>query len=257
MIRRFIIADGDNSPVTTRIEINPATVNGTHIIETGFPISWAIITGGGDTANSTTKGPIYFDPTGNDQYSISTLSGGDTYQVGSLQVFLNGQLLDNGIHFEENVNQDDFSLNIGAGALPSAPILDNTKGILTFSGQTSPFNIGKTLTQGATTAKIVGVSNDSLTTGQLNLVNINPNGLAFTGASISDNGSTPGAASAAGTFIQGGDRLSVYYRPVITMVIDGVRVYISSKYPEMSTGFEITFEGATISNSFIVDVVYQ
>lgn len=259
MIRRFILAEGDNSPETSRIEITPISTNGTYFVETGFPVSWAIITGGGDTANSTTKGPIYFDPTGLDLYSISSLSGGDTYQTDSLQVFLNGVMLDNGIHFDEDANQDDFHLNIGAGALPSAPALDNQKGTLTFSGQTSSFNIGKTLTQGGTgtTAKIVGTSNDSLTTGQLNLIDINSSGLDFDSSSIVDNGTIAGSAAIAGDFIQGGDRMAVYYRPVISVIIDGVRVYISSKYPESTTGFEIAFEGATISSPFIVDVVYQ
>lgn len=257
MIRRFVIAQGDNNAVTTRIDIDPTVVNGTQFVESGFPVSWAIITGGGDSATGTTRGPIYFDPDGSITYSVSTISGGDEYAADSLQVFLNGQLLDNGLHFEETVGQDDFDLLVGAGGIESTPVEDDTVGVLTFSGQTAAFNIGATLTQGSTTATIVGVSNDSPTTGQLNLTDISPGGSSFTAAAIADDGTSPGAATAAGTFQQGGDRLAIAYRPKVVTTVDGVEVYISSLYPDSDTGFIITFNGATPGSQFTVDVVYR
>ena len=257
MIRKFVLAEGDNNAITTRIDIDPITVNGTQFIETGFPVSWAIITGGGDTSTSTTRGPIYFDPDGSTTYSVSTISGGDEYAVDSLKVFLNGILLDKGLQFEETVGQDDFSLLVGAGGIESVPAEDDTVGVLPFSGQTSPFNIGATLTQGSVTATIVGVSNDSPTTGQLNLSDISPGGSSFTTAAIADDGSTPGSASATGTFQQGGDRMAISYRPKSVTTVDGVEVFISSLYPDQDTGFVITFKGATPGSEFTVDVVYQ
>lgn len=41
------------------------------------------------------------------------------------------------------------------------------------------------------------------------------------------------------------------------VIDDDVEVYVSKIYPELETGFEITFNNATISVDFNVNVVYQ
>lgn len=253
MIRRFIVAEGDNNATTTRVDITPTTTNGTQIISTGFAVSWAIITGGGPGA-SQISGPFYFDADGSTQYSVTTLTS-DEYTPGTLKVFLNGQLLDNNIQFTEDSGGDLFNLKVGAGALESAPAADDTQGTLPFTGQTVAFTVGATLTQGGVTATITEVSNDTATTGQLNLTNISPGGSSFTTAAISD--SSGGAASAAGTFQQGGDRLGISYRPKVVVLPGGIEVFISSIYPDLTTGLELTFRGATPSEQFTVDLVYR
>lgn len=258
MIRRFVTAQGDNNPVTSRLTITPTTSSGTQIITTGFPVSWAIVAGIGDSAAPPTKGPFYFDPDGSTTYSVSTISGGDVYIANSLKVYLNGQLLDNGIHFDEDVGGDNFTLNVGAGALDSAPNVDNTRGILTFTGQTSAFNLGATLTQGGTgvTATIAEISNDTGTTGQLSLTNISPGGDSFDTSAIVDDGGSPGGATA-GVFSQGGDRMAISYRPTISLTFSGIEIYVSAIYPDRSTGLELTYSGASIGTPFSVDLVYN
>jgi hypothetical protein len=44
MIRKFLIASGDNSPISERIDITPSTTDGTYVFETAYPVSWAMIT---------------------------------------------------------------------------------------------------------------------------------------------------------------------------------------------------------------------
>ena len=44
MIRKFIIASGDNSPISERITITPSSASDTYTVETASPVSWAIAT---------------------------------------------------------------------------------------------------------------------------------------------------------------------------------------------------------------------
>lgn len=260
MIRRFLIADGDNNPVTTRISITPTTSSGTEVISFAYPVSWAIISGIGDSAAGTTEGPIYFDPDGSTSYSIRDLAGVDAleqYVVGSLQVFLNGQALDNSITFTENANQYEFNLVVGAGALSTAPIASTTEGTLFFTGLSGTPAVGDTVTGGTSlsTALVVDVTTSG-STGQIKIKNMS--GPFTAGEPLSMSPSTATATAAVSDhFIQGGDRLSVVYRPVIVAASDGLEAYISKIYPDIAQGLEITYNNATPSEQFSIDLVYR
>ncbi len=44
MKRKFILASGDNSPLSERISITPLNTDDVYVLETGFPVSWAMVT---------------------------------------------------------------------------------------------------------------------------------------------------------------------------------------------------------------------
>lgn len=177
MIRRFVVADGDNNPVVTRLSFTTsASGDGTQTISTAYPVSWAIVNGT-DVNSDTYKGPFFYTPTGATTYNINTITGFD-YETDTLLVYLNGALLTESVEYQEDGDNQNFSfIDVGTTGLASLP--------------------------------------------------------------------------------DGDDQLSFVFRPNVTALGSNTNVYVSSLYPDVSTGLVLTYENAPGSTEIFVDLIYR
>lgn len=121
MIRRYITADADNSPIVSRISFTTSVSgDGTETVSTAFPVSWAIVNGT-NVSSDTYKGPFFYTPTGATTYNINTITTFD-YETDTLQLYLNGTLLTKDVEYQEDGDNQNFSfINIGTTGLASLP----------------------------------------------------------------------------------------------------------------------------------------
>lgn len=124
MIRIFQLSQ-DNVPVSTTIS-EEASALGYISVETGTPVSWAIIVQSNVslTNNTPDRGPYYTPTPGSgNPYSIRSFTDvavDATYVSKSLKVYYNGQLLTRDVEYTEDSSYE-FSFIIGGSGLPEAP----------------------------------------------------------------------------------------------------------------------------------------
>lgn len=115
MIRKFKRTTDNNLTslsysIQVGSELTPET-SGEILVETATPVYFAIVTESGVTTTSSTpnKGPYYISGTGSDSvYDLQSIVPSTTAASSSLQVYLNGQLLELGEEYYE-IGDHQFS----------------------------------------------------------------------------------------------------------------------------------------------------
>jgi len=126
-MRRRLTVPPDNAPINFTVSETITPGDGTLFIETGTPVSWAIVlkSGVSSVLTSSVKGLYNVTPNNDSDttYNVENISGETdiTYQSGTLQVFLNGTLLKKGRDYTEDANLQDFDLVISSEGIPVAP----------------------------------------------------------------------------------------------------------------------------------------
>lgn len=125
MQRRFSLSE-DNKPISSSFSVEIQSGVTQYTLTTGVPVSWAIVSQSNvlETYSNTLLGPFPHTPTvteeSSGEYDIQTITGIDSaalYELGSLMVFYNGQLMTRAVEYNEEdgssvVDRHSFTFDV-------------------------------------------------------------------------------------------------------------------------------------------------